>query len=51
MSQTVTDGVRWTTTYLADNEGTRYEIVDGELFMTRAPLEASTHLWSNLPKT
>ena len=40
MSQTVTDGVRWTTTdinLLPDNEGTRYEIVDGELFMTRAP--------------
>jgi len=38
MSQTVTDGVRWTTTdidLLADNEV--YEIVDGELFMTRAP--------------
>ncbi len=40
MSQTVTDGVRWTTTdidLLPENEGTRYEIVDGELFMTRAP--------------
>jgi len=40
MNQTVTDGVRWTTAdidLLPDNEGTRYEIVDGELFMTRAP--------------
>lgn len=40
MNQTVTDGVHWTTTdidLLPDNEGTRYEIVDGELFMTRAP--------------
>jgi len=37
MSQTVTDGC-WTTTdidLLADNEGT--QVVDGELFMTRAP--------------
>ena len=44
MSQTVTDGVRWTTSdidLLPDNGGTRYEIVDGELFMTRAPWEAS----------
>lgn len=40
MSQTTTKGVRWTTTdidLLPDNEGTRYEIIDGELFMTRAP--------------
>lgn len=39
MSQTTTEGVRWTTTdldLLPDN-GTRYEIIDGELFMTRAP--------------
>jgi Uma2 family endonuclease len=39
MSQ-VTQGVRWTTAdidLLPENEGTRYEIVDGELFMTRAP--------------
>jgi Uma2 family endonuclease len=36
----VTQGVRWTTAdvdLLPENEGTRYEIVDGELFMTRAP--------------
>lgn len=40
MSQTVTQGVRWTSTdidLLPENEGTRYEIVDGELFVTRAP--------------
>lgn len=40
MQSTVTDGVRWTTTdinLLPENEGTRYEIIDGELFMTRAP--------------
>ncbi|NJM72303.1 MAG: Uma2 family endonuclease [Scytonema sp. RU_4_4] len=40
MSQTATEGVRWTTTdldLLPENEGTRYEIIDGELFMTRAP--------------
>jgi Uma2 family endonuclease len=39
MSQ-VTQGVRWTTAdidLLPENEGTRYEIVDGELFITRAP--------------
>lgn len=39
MSQPTTDRVRWTTAdleLLPDN-GTRYEIVDGELFMTRAP--------------
>lgn len=38
MQPTMTEGVRWTTTdidLLADNEGTRYEIVDGELFVTR----------------
>lgn len=40
MSQTTTDRVRWTTTdieLLATNDGTRYEIVDGELFVTRSP--------------
>lgn len=40
MSQAFTDRIRWTTTdldLLPDNEGTRYEIIDGELFMTRAP--------------
>ncbi|WNZ22518.1 Uma2 family endonuclease [Leptolyngbya sp. NK1-12] len=39
MSQSATDRVRWTTAdldLLPDN-GTRYEIIDGELFMTRAP--------------
>ena len=36
----VTQGVRWTTAdidLLPENEGTRYEIVNGELFMARAP--------------
>jgi Uma2 family endonuclease len=40
MRQEVSDRVRWTTAdidLLPENEGTRYEIVDGELFMTRAP--------------
>lgn len=40
MNQIATEGVRWTTTdldLLPDNEGTRYEIINGELFMTRAP--------------
>jgi Uma2 family endonuclease len=40
MSQMLTAGVRWTThdvELLPENEGTRYEIVDGELFVTRAP--------------
>ena len=39
MSQAVNEGVRWTTAdleLLPDN-GTRYEIIDGELFVTRAP--------------
>ncbi|MEH2065350.1 MAG: Uma2 family endonuclease [Nostoc sp.] len=40
MSQMLNTGVRWTSQdveLLPENEGTRYEIVDGELFMTRAP--------------
>ncbi len=40
MSQTTTNSVRWTTAdidLLANNDGTRYEIVDGELFVTRSP--------------
>lgn len=40
MNQIATEGVRWTTTdldLLPENEGTRYEIINGELFMTRAP--------------
>jgi Uma2 family endonuclease len=40
MSQIFTTGVRWTVhdvELFAENEGTRYEIVDGELFVTRAP--------------
>lgn len=40
MSQTKTDRVRWTTAdieLLANNDGTRYEIIDGELFVTRSP--------------
>jgi Uma2 family endonuclease len=39
MSQPITERVRWTTAdleLLPDN-GNRYEIVDGELFVTRAP--------------
>ncbi|MFB2839653.1 Uma2 family endonuclease [Floridanema evergladense] len=40
MSYQTTQGVRWTTAdieLLPENEGTRYEVVDGDLFMTRAP--------------
>lgn len=40
MSQTNADRVRWTNTdidLLASSEDKRYEIVDGELFVTRAP--------------
>lgn len=39
MSQTTIDGVRWTTADLAlfPDNGNRYEIIDGELFVTRAP--------------
>lgn len=39
MTQT-TNGVRWTTQdldLLAADEWKRYEIIDGELFVTRAP--------------
>jgi len=39
MSQPALDQIRWTVDdleLLPDN-GTRYEIIDGELFMTRAP--------------
>ncbi|MCJ8282760.1 MAG: Uma2 family endonuclease [Lentisphaeria bacterium] len=39
MSQSIEDGVRWTTAdieLLPDN-GNRYEIIDGELFVARAP--------------
>lgn len=40
MSHTATDRIRWTTTdidLLASINDKRYEIVDGELFVTRAP--------------
>lgn len=40
MSQTVTGNVRWTISdleLLAADEWKRYEIIDGELFVTRAP--------------
>lgn len=36
----LTEKVRWTIQdleLLPDNEGTKYEIIDGELFVTRAP--------------
>ena len=39
MSQILNTEVRWTihdVELFAENEGTRYEIVDGELFITRA---------------
>ncbi|MFE1743620.1 Uma2 family endonuclease [Coleofasciculus sp. H7-2] len=39
MTPTVSDKVRWTTADLElfPNDGKRYEIIDGELFVTRAP--------------
>ncbi|PSB19640.1 Uma2 family endonuclease [Phormidesmis priestleyi ULC007] len=40
MSQTVPEKVRWTTSdleLLSNDEWKRYEIIDGELFVTRAP--------------
>ncbi len=40
MNQTIFDRVRWTTSdleLLATDEWKRYEIIDGELFVTRAP--------------
>ena len=40
MSYAADRGVHWTTAdidLLPENEGTRYEVVDGNLFMTRAP--------------
>lgn len=40
MSRTTVKGIRWTVhdlELLPENEGTRYEIIDGELFVTRAP--------------
>ncbi len=40
MSQILNTGVRWTihdVERFSENEGVRYEIVDGELFVTRAP--------------
>ena len=39
MSQTIDERIRWTSTdlELLPNNGNRYEIIDGELFVTRAP--------------
>lgn len=40
MSNAVTPPVRWTSAdleFLPDSEGKRYEIIDGELFVTRSP--------------
>lgn len=40
MTQTIQDPLRWTTTdieSLAADEWKRYEIIDGELFVTRVP--------------
>ncbi len=50
MSQTTTDRVRWTVAdleLLPDN-GNRYEIVDGELFVTRAPHWGHQRVCSNI---
>jgi len=48
MQSTTTHLVRWTTADLAIFEGdraNRYEIIEGELFVTRAP-ETSSSTWS-----
>lgn len=39
MNLPITEGVRWTTAALElfPDNGNRYEIIDGELFVTRAP--------------
>ena len=40
MSQATTAKIRWTTSdleLLSQDEGKRYEIIDGELFVTRSP--------------
>ena len=40
MNQAIHERVYWTIhdlELLPENEGTRYEIIDGELFVTRAP--------------
>nr|WP_316964431.1 hypothetical protein [Acaryochloris sp. CCMEE 5410] len=48
MTQTIKDPLRWTTAdieSLAADEWKRYEIIDGELFVTRAPhICCGTHL-------
>lgn len=50
MNQSATEQVRWTVAdldLLPDN-GTRYEIIDGELFMTRAPRWSHQQLAGNI---
>ncbi|MFM7450116.1 MAG: Uma2 family endonuclease [Leptolyngbyaceae cyanobacterium] len=50
MSQTTDERVRWTTSdleLLPDN-GTRYEIINGELFMTRAPRWSHQQIAGNI---
>lgn len=50
MSQSTSDRVRWTTAVLEllPDNGNRYEIVDGELFVTRAPHWNYQRVWSNI---
>jgi len=38
MTPTIFKQVRWTIADLVSHNGNRYEIIDGELFVTRAPL-------------
>jgi Uma2 family endonuclease len=50
MSQAATEPVRWTIAdldLLPDN-GTRYEIIDGELFITRAPRWSHQRVANNI---
>ena len=52
MSEPTIDQVRWTTADLEQMpaDGTRYEIVEGELFMTRARSSPSKSLFRALPR-
>lgn len=50
MNQVTSDRIQWTTADLAllPDNGTRYEIIDGELFMTRAPRWSHQQIAGNI---
>lgn len=50
MSQTATERIRWTTSdlELLTDEWKRYEIIDGELFVTKAPHWQHQHTAGNI---